>query len=521
MAASYADNGILTGEGAGPTDDVRDLLLRISRAMANARNVDEILQTMATAALHIAPSAERCVIHLLDAERNLLVPQVCSPPRERGAIGDGIPASVGIVGRALREQNTVCVDDTSRSPDFAALNENRDVQSLLVAPLLAAEQSLGTLSLSSPRSCAFGPVETQHIRTLAAQAAVVIRQAQLLQATTAQRQLSDAIIESLADGLVILDAEGRVQRYNPAMQGLMERCASPATASDERLDPLATLAWLLDAGGEVVGPYEMVIPSATGKSLTLSVTPASLSEPGDGEVRIFRDVTAERQSRRELYAFISQVSHELRTPLQHIQSYAGLLTEIEELSADQRTEFLSVVQGEADRLGLLVEDLLQFARYEQGRFEVKKRRLELSRLIANLIDKYRPRAAAAMITLESHIQPGIVALTDPLRYEQVLANILNNALRYVQAGGTVNLTLRVENGAATATIADDGPGMNPETLAHLFEPFYQGNEGKASGGGSGLGLSIGRHIMDVLGGGIRVASRPGAGSTFTVTLPAL
>jgi len=331
--------------------------------------------------------------------------------------------------------------------------------------------------------------------------------------------LGAAVIESLADGLALIEPDGRMHSLNPAMGELIAHCLPPQGAASDAIAQ-AVLDLLLRPAGELLGPYEIIVEAVEGQPLTLSVTPTALRRPGGGLVCLVRDMTIVRRSRRDWFAFISQVSHELRTPLQHIQNYATLLQELGDLTSEQRAEFLGIIQEEADRLGSMVDDLLQLSRYEQGRLVVIPRRTELCQLVRRQVAKYRQRALARQISLAVQADGEIWAETDPLRYEQVLGNLLSNAVRYVQAGGVVRVSLKREGGWAVAAVSDNGPGMDAETLLRIFEPFYQGPAGRASGRGAGLGLSIGRQLMEALGGELQVTSCPGQGSTFTLTLPA-
>jgi len=332
------------------------------------------------------------------------------------------------------------------------------------------------------------------------------------------RPCCEAVLESLGDGIVLEDASGQV-RLNPAMRALIALC-QPLLGVRRDASAMEVVDLLIRPGGELVGPCDIELPAAHGDSLTLNLTPIPLRAPAQGRMLVVRDVTSERNSRRDLYAFISQVSHELRGPLQHIQSYAGLLRQVGELTSDQRAEFIGIIEYEAERLGVMVEDLLQLSRYEQGRLVVLKRRMQLSQLVSGLVARHTLRALSRQISLQERVEPEVWVETDPLRYEQVLGNLLSNALRYVQAGGQVLVTLTRENGLAVLEVSDNGPGMAAETMGRLFEPFYQGPEGRISGGGSGLGLSIGKQLMEALGGEMRAESCLGKGSVFTLTLPA-
>lgn len=456
----------------GEPDDVRELLLRISREMVSAESLDRLLQTMADAALRIVPSADKCVIHLLDASETRLEAKVCSHPSSVRAELSGIPADAGIAGRALRERATICVDDTRLAPDFAPLRSRADLRSLLVAPLYVSDTSLGTLSLSSSRTAAFGHADRQHVRTLAAQASVAIQQASLLREAVMERGRSDAIIESIADGLVFLDGLGRIARINPASRRMLELVPGeldlPCEYGGESSCP-ARLRTLLDpASGEVVGPYVVELDLPSGAKATLRVNPCPLHAPGTGQVRVIHDVSPERAEKEARALFISQIAHELRTPLQHIMGFAGLLGDCGDLPPENYRRFLEHIQEETKHLARLVDDLVELSRIETGRFSVEMERVRVDELVENCISKLARRARLRDLSLSlEDAQHPLWVLADPLRLEQVLTNLVENAFKFVPPGGSIRVSVGYADEDAIVTVTDTGPGI-PQRLCPTF-----------------------------------------------------
>ena len=498
---------------------MRDLLLRITREMVSARALDEVLQIIVDAALRIVPSAEKCVVHLLDARGTTLEPRVCSKPSAVAAVMSGMPADAGIAGRALRERRLVCVDDTVSAPDFAQLRSGPELRSLMVAPLYVREASLGTLSLNSSLSAAFDATDCRYARLLAAQASVAIHQARLLLNATGERQRSDAIIESISEGLIILDTEGRVARVNLALHHMLEL---PPAALDVPCDfqklPGSELRVLLDpSSGEIVGPYEVEMELPSGVKATLRVSPSALRGPRAGRVFVVHDITGERTTSESRALLISQVSHELRTPLQHILSFVSLMTDVDDLPSEERALYLGHIEEEIHHLARLVDDLVELSRVETGRFSVYTERLRLDQLVSEIVSRLTPRAEFRGLSLELDVveQPAWV-IADPLRVEQVLANLVGNACKFTPAGGSIRVSVERTDEHVIVRVADTGHGIPSEALPHVFAPFYQVN---AHGRGMGLGLHISQQIVQALGGEIWGESTLGAGSTFSFRLP--
>ena len=219
---------------------------------------------------------------------------------------------------------------------------------------------------------------------------------------------------------------------------------------------------------------------------------------------------------------VSAVSHELRTPLTSIVGYAEFLEdEVSGPLTPGQADQVHMIQAGARTLQRLVDDLLDFARLESGHFRLLRADADLGVGLQEVVDAARPAAAAARVSLTLSLPSTPVTLSvDPQRIGQVVANLVNNALKFTPPGGRVAVSLRATRDDATVEVADTGPGISAEHLPHLFQRFYQVDTGLTRArGGAGLGLAISRAIVEAHGGRIGVLSEPGQGSRFFFTLP--
>lgn len=502
-------------------DKKQDLLLQITREMATSDDLEELLQVIVDAALRVVPRAEKCVIHLLNEAGTRLRPRVCSKPWEVRSEG-GFSVDVGIAGRALMGREIYRLDDASHHPDFAPLDSSSDLSSLLVAPLYTADAALGTLSLSSSEPQAFEAVDSDHVRTLAAQASLAIRQMRLLTEISAQRRRSDTIIESIADGLFILEGT-KVTRANSVLVRLVGYPPKDLSLPFVLGEDDGPLRDLVDPAACIMGPYEVELQRSPGETRTLEIIPSDLKSPAEGTVFLVRDVTPERTAAERRALFISQVSHELRTPLQHILSFISLILDMEgkEREEGELHRFLTHIENETYTLTRLVDDLLELSRIEAGRFSVYTERVRVDRLVSDVLNRFAIRAELSDISLVfDDAQSPTWALTDPLRLEQVVVNLVNNACKFAPSDSCVHIGLEHRGGDFVLCVRDKGPGITSEEQAHLFEPFYR-VKSEAARPGVGLGLYVSQRILEALGGEIGVDSKEGEGSCFHVRLPML
>jgi signal transduction histidine kinase len=218
---------------------------------------------------------------------------------------------------------------------------------------------------------------------------------------------------------------------------------------------------------------------------------------------------------------IGNVAHELRTPLASIKGYMeGLIDGV--LPAEAVT--FQQVYREADRLQRLVHDLQELSRVEAGTFELTLKPTSAAHLIETVADRLGRQFDDKKVTLETHIAPDLPLIqADEDRIGQVLLNLVGNALQYTPSGGRVSLSAQCEGEGVRFSVQDTGIGISPEHLSHVFERFYRVDKSRSrAGGGSGIGLTIARHLVEAHGGQIEASSDgPGQGSTFSFTLPAL
>jgi signal transduction histidine kinase len=240
-------------------------------------------------------------------------------------------------------------------------------------------------------------------------------------------------------------------------------------------------------------------------------------------VIVLRDITKEVEADRSKTEFISTVSHELRTPMTSIKGYADFLAQGAVGPMEERQKhFLEVIRRNADRLSLLINDLLDISRIEAGKVRLDLRETQMSQLVEHVVESMMITAQSKGLTLTLSANadlPSVMADWD--RLTQVMTNLLGNAINYTESG-QVHVSLKLEGDKVWTNIQDTGIGIPSEVLPHIFDRFYRAEDSAVqSSSGTGLGLSIVRAIVEMHGGELLVESEPGIGSTFTFALPVL
>ena len=226
---------------------------------------------------------------------------------------------------------------------------------------------------------------------------------------------------------------------------------------------------------------------------------------------------AERWLRRMQDDFITTISHELRTPIGFIKGYATtLLREDTKWDDASRREFLTIIDEEADRLHLLIEDLLDLSRLKAGTMFMQLQPVRLDLILREIVIRSTTRYSS--LSVQMHAEHNVVVLADPTRITQVFDNLLSNAVKYAP-GSPVIISLKNGDDKCSITVEDHGPGIAQEHLGHLFERFYRVPETRIANHGTGLGLFICQEIIHSHGGEITVSSEVSKGTTFTITLP--
>jgi two-component system phosphate regulon sensor histidine kinase PhoR len=336
-----------------------------------------------------------------------------------------------------------------------------------------------------------------------------------------ERDQREVILSRMSDGVALIDGDDRVVRANASLAEQLDLVLPPEPGTPLRVvarspELTATLAAARREGRTVEAEVRLWAPRE--RLLRATVTPLAGPPPG-GAVLVLRDLSEGERAQRIRQEFVANVSHELKTPLTSLRGYAETLLEGGLDDREHREGFVRVIRDQAERLQDLVEDLLSLAELERPDARLHREPLDLRELVAGLLPGFEERAHRAGLTLT--LAPGGPAQVDAdrRRIEQVIANLLDNALKYTERGG---VTVSVGGDAAHAwgEIRDTGPGIPHADQARVFERFYRVDKARSRDkGGTGLGLSIVKHILALHDGSITVSSAPGAGSTFRFEIP--
>jgi two-component system, OmpR family, phosphate regulon sensor histidine kinase PhoR len=343
-----------------------------------------------------------------------------------------------------------------------------------------------------------------------------------------QAQRTAALFDRMIEGLIVVDMTGRIRLANRAA-GAMFDFEAPATGRTileaTRHHEVAAIVSRLDTAPEVLG-HELRLDGVSATRF-FQVNALALREAGgggrDGAILVFHDLTRLRQLEAVRQEFVANVSHELRTPLSVIKSATETLIDGGKNDPAALSRFLEIIEKHANRLTLLIDDLLLLSTLDSGRMQLNLQPVALRSAAQEALDDLVQKAAARGVTLENRVPEALVAQADADRLRQVLSNLLDNAVKYGRAQGTVTMTGRtLPNGRIELGVRDDGPGIAAEAKARIFERFYRADKARSrEQGGTGLGLAIVKHVIQAHGGEVRVESEPGAGAEFFITFPAL
>jgi signal transduction histidine kinase len=241
-----------------------------------------------------------------------------------------------------------------------------------------------------------------------------------------------------------------------------------------------------------------------------------LAELGKAIQTLARDLEYLKKERNE---FLASISHELRTPLTYVKGYADIARR-PNMEEEERNRYLSIIYEEAEHMQKLVKDLFELAKMDQHSFQIHKEPTNLCSFLKKLHDKMHPAFQAKKMSLVYQCEKNITVHIDQKRFEQVMINLLDNALKYADQGSTVSIDARVEKNNIVIIVSDEGRGIPEEDLPHIFERFYRVDKSRSrTSGGTGLGLAIAKEIVEAHGGSIYAASEYGKGTNMVITLP--
>jgi len=369
-----------------------------------------------------------------------------------------------------------------------------------------------------------------------------------------EKRKADIIINSIADGVVLIDAGGAIRIFNPGAseitgwdpkealsldyRSILKFIDVKGQPIDESLNPILRAA----QSSAPVRDDTSILATKAGKSLSVDITVSPLVEKGkpNGAILTLRDVEEQRRQQKQRADFISTASHEMRTPVAAIEGYLALALNDKVTKVDAKgREYLEKAHSSTQHLGQLFQDLLTSAKAEDGRLTSHPAVVEMGDFVEKLVDglKFSAEKKGLMLELlmggqqrtgtnsidvsKKVIKPILYTYADPDRIREVITNLFDNAVKYTETG-RISIGVTGDQEVVQFHISDTGPGIPAEDIKHLFQKFYRvDNSATRTIGGTGLGLFISKKIVELYGGRVWVESELGKGSTFYINLPRL
>lgn len=358
---------------------------------------------------------------------------------------------------------------------------------------------------------------------------------------------SEIVISAIADGVIALNGQGIIQLINPAAERLTGWGKQDALSlnyksilklldkNDREVTPATDPISQALASNKEVDSTDLTLITNAGKKVLVSVIVSPIGQPGNGVIVVFRDVTNERREERQQAEFISTAAHEMRTPVASIEGYLGLALNPATAQVDEKArDFINKAHESAQHLGTLFQDLLDVSKAEDGRLSNNPKVIDVVDFTHDIVEGLKPKATAKGLHVlfkpqpddaddragERRLNPVFYANVDNEHLREVIANLVDNAIKYTPKGDVVVDVTGDENDHVIISIADSGIGIPKEDQAHLFQKFYRvDNSDTREIGGTGLGLYLCRRLVEAMNGRIWLDSEYKRGSTFYVELP--
>ena len=518
-------------------------LIEISRAIGELLDMDTLLRRVVEAIVH-ALDADRAAILLAGPEPGEMLLAAQYTPLHTISSTKAKTISTGrhsVLDHAVRRQRQLILIPKNQQlqPLYKLLGSDESGPTI-IQPLIRKEQTLGIMLVGNDHTKRpFSDNDARLCNSIATQVSAAIDNARLYRslslALKTQEEETDrreAILESIAEGVIVTDAAGKAVLMNAAAEDLLgvtrrqilgrplQQMLEPATTSQPNLRQLTEspthLQAIFDLENKQIHVSAAPVRNAVGEQM--------------GLVAVLRDVTREVQAERAKREFIATISHELRTPLTAILGYAEALYSgmVGTLNQSQE-QFIHIIHDNARRMVSMANNLIALSEAERGRLELEYAETDLSLIANEVAHTFAPQIQSRQIEWKLQIEDDLPPIeADPNRIRQVLANLVSNAVKYTLPGGHV--TMGIEMMPATSEtqprfckiwVQDTGVGIPPQEQHRVWERFYRAdNPLKVEAGGIGVGLSIVRSLVHAHGGRVWLDSDPGEGSTFTVLLPA-
>jgi NtrC-family two-component system sensor histidine kinase KinB len=465
-------------------------------------------------------AADACSVRVVEGD-DLVVSAVHGDGLD-GVVGFRAPATGRLAAEIAQARAPTALPDAG---DDARLLADDPVlaagyRAYLGVPLAGAEGGMqGVLAVYQRRPRAWREEEVEALTALAGNTSSVLSNAELYQRVALERERSYAILANIADGIVAVDREGRVVLWNNAAEQIT---GVPAVSALGRT-PLEVIQRELSAGSDRAPGERLVAIRRGADEVWLSLTEAVMRDPAGavaGRIFAFRDVSAERRVEQMKSDFVSTVSHELRAPLTSIYGFAETLLRRDVLfSEEERQTFLGYIASEAQRLTSIVDTLLSVARLDAGDLHVELAPTDIRSVVAEVVTSAEQATANGHRFVVHVPDEPLAASADREKLRQVLANLVDNAVKFSPDGATVTVEARRAGTAVEVRVVDEGIGVPADERERIFRKFHRAEGGGRARSGTGLGLFIARGLVGAMGGRIWVDSAEGRGSSFAFELP--
>jgi len=499
----------------------RDYLLEITRSLTQELNLDILLKRI----LELAAE-------LLAGKAGLIA------LREEGG-GWNIGASYGIQPTFLQYLNPILAEvpenDDQAGQELPQVNRmlqlltKRASLNLLTGvglPLISEKRVIGLIFIFRGYEGSFSKNDREILQSFADQAAIAVINAQLYTQVSREKSRLDALLDSAADGIIIMSADHKIEKCNHAFARILRLDVSEVEGSPHEeifnweslqqgssLEEAELSGWPLTAKANLYVEGDLKRPS--GELIPVGVTYAPLLS-GEGKliniIASIRDITHFREAEEIKSVFVSIVSHELKTPVALIKGYAGTLRR-EDVSWDSEIvqDSLEVIEDEADRLTELIENLLDASRLQAGEFSLNLAEIRMDKLAQEMAERFQTQTERHRIIVQFPDEfPVIVG--DENRLEQVFYNLLSNAVKYSPDGGEISISGQIRSEQIIICIQDQGLGISQEDVPHIFDRFFRADEAAKNTQGAGLGLYLSRAIIEAHNGRIWIEPRPETGT---------
>ncbi len=493
--------------------DRLETLYRTARELNADLEIEEVLRHILDLAQHSVGALAGSIVLLDSAGRpthSILVRQTASPDAVLGEVLER-----GAAGWVLREGQGLLIHDTAADPRWLVMPGD-PTRSAIVVPLTGQGRVIGILTAMHPQVGRFDSDDLDLLSSIAGQASTVVQRAHLFAAIRDERARLAAVIDGTADAVIVLDEQGRVSSLNRAATALFGLTSLDVAGqrSLELARQQPALQKLLEASSAHGQVERGEVPLPDGRTFYATLTPL----PGIGVVITMHDISYLKELDRMKSDFVANVSHDLRTPLGAVQGLTEMLELAGPLNEDQ-ARFTERIAYNIEKMSKLVEDLLDLAKIEAG-VEMAMAPCQLAAVIAEAVDEMAGPAMLRQVTLEVRVPDDLPLIWgNGRRLGQVVSNLLDNAIKYAPEQGHVRLRAAFQQDAVQVDVSDNGPGIPPADLPHIFEKFYRARQGNQHAHGSGLGLSIARSIVQAHRGQLWAESTEGTGATISFRLP--